>query len=58
MKVLSMLLVSIFSIFITPDSSNALQVVDKEFIIALFLGLFVLISLIIIAYKSYKLRGK
>lgn len=49
---------SVFFVAITPDTSAMLQVVDKEFITALFLGLFALISVVIISVRSYQLRRK
>lgn len=52
------ILLSIFSIAITPNSSAILQVVDKELITALYAGLFVIISATIIAFKFYRLRKK
>lgn len=49
---------SIFSIAITPNTTAILQVVDKEVISIVCAGLFVVISLILVIFKTYSLKGK
>ena len=47
---------SIIITAITPDASGSFQVIDKEFVAIIFSGLFVLISLILVAYKFFSLK--
>lgn len=50
---------SILFIFLAPEYSNAFDIVpDKEITTMLMSAIFFLISLIIVAVKSWKLRGK
>ena len=50
--------ISILLIVISPSSSAPFQIIDKEFVAIVLSLLFTVISLILIAYKSFALRKK
>ena len=50
--------ISIVMIAITPNATGTMQFIDKEFMALVFSFLFVTISILLIAYKSYQLRKR